>query len=46
VIEKAPKLKVFYSKAYGYAFSPKITKADIGIGSAGGKEIVININTS
>lgn len=40
MMEKAPKLKTFYDKAYGYAVFPKITKAGIGIGGAGGKGIV------
>lgn len=40
MMEKAPKLKAFYDKAYGYAVFPKITKAGIGIGGAGGKGIV------
>lgn len=40
MMEKAPKLKTFYNKAYGYAVFPKITKAGIGIGGAGGKGIV------
>lgn len=40
MMENAPKLKTFYNKAYGYAVFPKITKAGIGIGGAGGKGIV------
>ena len=36
----APKLDTFFSKAYGYAIFPKITKAGLGIGGAGGKGLV------
>lgn len=38
--KKAPKLSSYFSKAYGYAIFPKITKAGLGIGGAGGKGIV------
>jgi lipid-binding SYLF domain-containing protein len=36
----APKLDSYFSKAYGYAIFPKITKAGLGFGGAGGKGIV------
>ncbi|WP_276388617.1 YSC84-related protein [Eudoraea chungangensis] len=36
----SPKLSSFFAKAYGYAIYPKITKAGLGIGGAGGKGIV------
>ncbi len=40
MIEKAPKLQSFHDKAYGCAIFPKVTKAGLGIGGAGGKGIV------
>lgn len=40
MIEQAPKLQSFYDKAYGYVIFPKITKAGLAIGGAGGKGIV------
>lgn len=40
MIEKAPKLQSFKDKSYGYAVFPKVTKAAVGIGGAGGKGIV------
>ncbi|MGB5387697.1 MAG: YSC84-related protein [Eudoraea sp.] len=36
----APKLDTYFTKAYGYAIFPKITKAGLGIGGAGGKGLV------
>lgn len=35
-----PALKTHFSKAYGYAIFPKITKAGLGVGGAGGKGLV------
>ena len=40
MIEDKSKLEDFYDQAYGYAVFPKITKAGIGIGGAGGKGVV------
>jgi lipid-binding SYLF domain-containing protein len=40
MMERSPKLKTYYEKAYGYAIYPKITKAGLGIGGAGGQGIV------
>lgn len=40
MIKDAPKLQTFKDKAYGYAIYPKITKAGLVIGGAGGKGIV------
>jgi lipid-binding SYLF domain-containing protein len=40
MIKDAPKLQSFYDAAYGMAVFPKITKAGLGIGGAGGKGIV------
>lgn len=40
MMKRSPKLKTFYDQAYGYAVFPKITKAGLGIGGAGGKGIV------
>lgn len=42
----APKLETYFSKAYGYAIFPKITKAGLGIGGAGGKGLVYQGNTA
>jgi len=44
MMERSPKLKTYYEKAYGYAVYPKITKAGLGIGGAGGKGIVFKNN--
>ncbi|NNL01382.1 MAG: hypothetical protein HKP39_03830 [Eudoraea sp.] len=41
----APKLETYFSKAYGYAIFPKITKAGLGIGGAGGKGLVYKGNS-
>ncbi len=35
-----PALRAHFSKAYGYAIFPKITKAGLGVGGAGGKGLV------
>ncbi|MGB5243884.1 MAG: lipid-binding SYLF domain-containing protein [Lutimonas sp.] len=35
-----PSLNDYMSKAYGYAIFPKITKAGLGVGGAGGKGVV------
>jgi lipid-binding SYLF domain-containing protein len=40
MIDDRSKLQAFYDEAYGYAVFPKITKAGIGIGGAGGKGLV------
>ena len=40
MMQKSPKLKTFYNKAYGYAVFPRITKAGIGIGGAAGRGTV------
>jgi len=39
-----PALKSHFSKAYGYAIFPKITKAGLGVGGAGGKGLVFQNN--
>jgi len=46
MMERSPKLKTYYEKAYGYAVYPKITKAGLGIGGAGGKGIVFKNNVA
>jgi len=40
MIKDAPKLQTFKDKAYGYAVYPKITKAGLVIGGAGGEGVV------
>jgi lipid-binding SYLF domain-containing protein len=40
MIKDAPKLQTFKDKSYGYAVYPKITKAGLVIGGAGGEGIV------
>jgi lipid-binding SYLF domain-containing protein len=40
MIENAPKLQTFHDEAYGYAIFPKITKAGLMLGGAGGKGVV------
>lgn len=40
MIKKTPKLSSFKQKAYGYVVFPKVTKAGLGIGGAGGSGIV------
>ena len=40
MIERTPKLQNFVDKSSGYAIIPKVTKAAIGVGGAGGKGIV------
>jgi lipid-binding SYLF domain-containing protein len=40
MMKRSPKLKTYYDKAYGYVVYPKVTKAGLGIGGAGGKGIV------
>ncbi|WP_297706450.1 YSC84-related protein [uncultured Eudoraea sp.] len=44
--KEAPKLKTYFAEAYGYAIFPKITKAGLGIGGAGGKGLVYRGNTA
>lgn len=39
-----PSLATQFSKAYGYAIFPKITKAGLGVGGAGGKGLVFQNN--
>lgn len=46
MMERSPKLKTYYEKAYGYAVFPKITKAGLGVGGAGGKGIVFKNNVA
>ena len=41
LIEKHPDLESDFENAYGYAVFPKITKAGLGIGGAGGKGLVL-----
>lgn len=45
MINDAPKLQTFKDKAYGYAVYPKITKAGLVIGGAGGEGIVYKNHT-
>jgi len=40
MIQRSPKLKIFYEQAYAYVIYPKITKAGFIIGGAGGKGVV------
>ena len=40
MLKEKSKLQSFYDEAYGYAIYPKVTKAGLGIGGAGGKGIV------
>jgi lipid-binding SYLF domain-containing protein len=40
MIKDAPKLQTFKDQAYGYAVYPKITKAGLVIGGAGGEGVV------
>ena len=40
MIQDAPKLQTYKDQAYGYAVYPKITKAGLVIGGAGGEGIV------
>lgn len=40
IVKSNPDLTSYFSKAYGYAFFPKITKAGLGIGGAGGEGLV------
>jgi len=40
MIERVPKLQTYKDKSFGYAIFPKITKAGLVIGGAGGKGIV------
>jgi len=44
MIERVPKLQTFKDKSYGYAIYPKITKAGLVIGGAGGKGLVYKNN--
>jgi len=44
LINEHPELESEFSKAYGYAIFPKITKAGLGIGGAGGKGLVFENN--
>lgn len=44
LIKNHPELESEFSKAYGYAIFPKITKAGLGIGGAGGKGLVFENN--
>lgn len=40
MLKQTPKLKVYKSKAFGYAIFPRVTKAGLGIGGAVGKGLV------
>lgn len=40
-----PSILEHFSKAYGYVIFPKITKAGLGVGGAGGKGLVFQNNT-
>ncbi len=40
-----PALESYFLKSYGYAYFPKITKAGLGVGGAGGKGLVFEKNT-
>jgi lipid-binding SYLF domain-containing protein len=40
MITANPGLKTYLNKSYGYAVFPKVTKAGLGIGGAGGKGVV------
>ncbi|MGB5243385.1 MAG: YSC84-related protein [Lutimonas sp.] len=40
LIKSDPSLSKYFGKAYGYAIFPKITKAGLGIGGAGGEGLV------
>lgn len=44
MIKDAPKLQTFKNEAYGYAVYPKITKAGLVIGGAGGEGLVYKNN--
>lgn len=46
MIEKTPKLQTYVDKAYGYVVFPKITKAALLVGGAGGKGIVYKEETT
>jgi lipid-binding SYLF domain-containing protein len=40
LVKDNPALAKYFNSAYGYAFFPKITKAGLGVGGAGGKGLV------
>lgn len=40
MLENSPKLQTYVDQAYGYVVFPKITKAGVAIGGAGGRGIV------
>mgnify|MGYP003413364423 CR=1 FL=1 len=44
MIAANPGLKTYLNKSYGYAMFPKVTKAGLGIGGAGGKGVVYQGN--
>jgi lipid-binding SYLF domain-containing protein len=44
MIAASPGLKTYLNKSYGYAMFPKVTKAGLGIGGAGGKGVVYQGN--
>lgn len=46
MMTRSPKLKEYYNKAYGYTVYPKVTKAGLGVGGAGGKGIVFKNNVA
>lgn len=45
ILKDSPKLETFKSNAYGYAIFPKVTKAGLAIGGAGGKGLVYKNHT-
>lgn len=45
MIAANPGLKTYLNKSYGYAIFPKVTKAGLGIGGAGGKGVVYQGST-
>ena len=44
ILDSYPELEADFAKAYGYVVFPKITKAGLGIGGAGGKGLVFSNN--
>ncbi|MFD1314075.1 lipid-binding SYLF domain-containing protein [Namhaeicola litoreus] len=45
LIKEDPSLSKYFANAYGYAIFPKITKAGLGIGGAGGEGLVFEKGT-
>lgn len=44
LVKAHPEINGYFSKAYGYAIFPVITKAGLGVGGAGGKGLVFQNN--